>query len=104
MIESIFQSNRKTIRELCKKYEVEKLYFFGSSVNGKFVEGKSDLDIYIEIPIEKIKNLVRLKNEFRKIFKCPIDMFHESWIRHTELQKYIAEQKVLIYEKPNTRE
>lgn len=42
---TIIETHKSELFELCKKYEVQKLYAFGSVVNSGFDEKTSDIDL-----------------------------------------------------------
>lgn len=98
-IPSLFSSKLSEVQSLCEQLEIDELYFFGSSINGKFVEGKSDLDILVDTSRENIKNIVRLNFELKRMFGCSIDIFHKKWKRHKELEDYLKMNKKLIYKR-----
>lgn len=98
----IFTSKLEDVFKLCEKLNIEELYFFGSSINGRFVNGKSDLDILVDTSISNKKNIVRLGIELRKMFKCSVDIFHKKWQKHIELEEYLSTNKILIYKKTAT--
>ncbi len=90
------------VQNLCKRLNIVELYFFGSSVNGNFVPGKSDIDVLVYTQPEHIKNIVRLNFELKKIFNCPIDIFHKHWKKTDEFKKHLILNKVLIYKNTAT--
>lgn len=65
----LFSARIVEVQELCKQLEIDELYFFGSSINGTFVEETSDLDILVDTSIKNIKNIVRLSFELRVCLK-----------------------------------
>lgn len=94
-------SNLDKIHNCCRKYEVNKLYIFGSATTTKFKKGKSDLDLLIEISDSKIKNIIRFKNELRMITETNIDLFKVGWIKEEEMLNYLEKNRILIYDKEN---
>ena len=56
---------------LCKSYEVKSLYVFGSSINDKFNEDSSDIDLLIDFEPEKenFDNFMAVYDLFEHIFK-----------------------------------
>ena len=101
-IDNLFSSRLPEVQNLCRQLEIDELYFFGSSINGKFIKGKSDLDILVDTSKENIKNIARLNFELRKLFGCSIDIFHKKWRKHKELEDYLKMNKVLIYKRKKT--
>jgi predicted nucleotidyltransferase len=67
------QTNPEACIALCKRHNVKSLYAFGSSVSEKFNEGKSDIDLLVELntndPIRKGEALFFLvKKTFQDTF------------------------------------
>ena len=100
-IHSDIYSVLKQIRSSCKKYEVNKMYLFGSATTRKYRKGKSDLDLLIEIDDSRVRNLIRLKSELHLITGANIDLFKVGWIKTEEMLNYLSKNKVLIYNKEN---
>ena len=98
-VNKIFTTKLEDVFKICEKLDIEELFFFGSSINGKFVNGKSDLDILVDTTSKNKKNVVRLGIELRELFKCPVDVFHKKWANHRELMEYLNSNKILIYKK-----
>jgi predicted nucleotidyltransferase len=90
------------IYQICEKYNVIELYFFGSATNEKFREGQSDIDILVKLNNENKKNVVRLNIDLGILFNCPIDIFEESWINNSEFKSYLNNNKKLFYRKTST--
>jgi len=101
-IDTYFIGQIDQVKTLCEELSIEELYFFGSACNGKFIQGKSDLDILIKTSIENEKNLVKLSAELSKLFNCPVDVFHMNWAIHPEIQEYLDAYKVLVYPMPTS--
>ena len=85
------------IRQLCVMLNIQEFSLFGSSVNGNFQEGKSDIDCFIKTKPEDIHKIVRLEFELRKMFNTKIDIFHSAWNLHPEIEKYIERNKFVIF-------
>lgn len=85
------------VRDIAKSLSINELYFFGSSVNGNFIVGSSDLDVFIKTDLSNIKSVVKLKIQLSKLFNCHVDIFHDAWSRHPELDEFIRQNKQLIY-------
>lgn len=97
MVAPYFTPKLDEVYKICKLLKINKLYFFGSSINGKFIPGKSDLDVLVDTDDAHIKNVVRLNVELSKIYGCKVDLFHTRWDMNQELTDYLKENKVLIY-------
>lgn len=99
MVAPYFIPNLDEVYTICKLLNIDELYFFGSSINEKFIPGKSDLDVLVHTDDVDIKNIVRLNVELSKIYGCKVDLFHMKWNMNQELIDYLKENKVLIYKR-----
>lgn len=94
--------NSKEFLSLCKSHDVKVLYAFGSSINDKFKEESSDIDLLVEIntidPIKRGENLLDLWDKFEKFFQRKVDLLTNSSIRNPILRKSIDSSKILIYD------
>jgi len=95
-IDVYFEGKIEQVHAICADLSIEELYFFGSSCNGKFIQGKSDLDILINTSVENEKNLVKLSAELSKLFDCSVDVFHMNWSMHPEIQEHLDACKILV--------
>lgn len=89
------------IRKICKKYNVNKMYVFGSALSDKYKKGESDLDLLIDIDSIHLRNIVRLKGEISSVTGAKIDLFKVGWVKTEEMLNYLKRNKVLIYDKGN---
>ena len=96
------RSNSKEFLSLCKSHDVETLYAFGSSINNKFDENSSDIDLLVELntkdPIKRGENLIDLWDKFENIFQRKVDLLTNSSIRNPILRNNIDASKILIYD------
>ena len=82
------QIHQNAIAQLCKKYNVEKLYVFGSILIVKFHQ--LDLSKYAD-------NYFDLKFSLEEILKREIDLLEEKSIRNPYFLEVVNHQKQLIY-------
>jgi uncharacterized protein len=86
---------------LCKSHNVKYLYAFGSSVDERFDQKTSDIDLLVEIdspdPIERGEKLLSLWDLFEDFFNRKVDLLTESSIHNPYLKSNIDSTKVLIY-------
>lgn len=92
-----FEPKLPLLYELCEKIGVEELYFFGSSIDGRFDLTKSDLDVLVTFCDGKIANIVQLKRGLNRIYGVSIDVFCPQWIVHPEMQDYLSVNKLLLF-------
>ena len=87
---------------LCQSHEVKSLYAFGSSINERFNEDKSDIDLLIELstkdPLKNGEYLIELWNLFEVFFQRKVDLLTISQIKNPILKKNIENSKVLVYD------
>jgi uncharacterized protein len=88
------------LTELCKRYDIKKMYLFGSACSDKFSDD-SDIDILItfkDIPIEKYTdNYFELHYKLEELFKRKIDLLTENSLSNPFFIESIEETKQLLY-------
>ena len=88
---------------LCNKYEVTRMFLFGSSVTGNFNPDTSDVDIIVEIdnmpPERKGELLMQLWGELEKLFARKVDLLTTPNVRNPYLKNEIENTKLLIYDR-----
>ena len=102
-IDPIIEKRFDQLVALCKKYEVERVYAFGSVVSGAFKSKSSDIDLIVELapmaPLEKGEKLLSLWDELEKLYDREVDLLTDKPIRNPYLRKAIEETKQLIYDR-----
>ena len=92
--------NIAEIRTLCEKHDVEKLYLFGSALNGNF-NSKSDVDFLGKfLPIDLFhyfENYLSLKENLEKLTGRNIDLVEEQTLKNSVLINSINKNKELVY-------
>ncbi len=90
----------ESIKVLCKKHKVSKLYLFGSA-RGKLFNKNSDIDFLVAFSnislSEYFNNYISLKNKLTKLFNREIDLVEEQTLRNPILINSINKNKELIY-------
>ncbi len=88
---------------LCKKYNVDNLYVFGSALTSSFDKENSDIDLLVNISIadsiDRGEALIGLWNDLEKLFNKKVDLVTENSIRNPYLKAEIDRTKSLIYER-----
>lgn len=96
------KSRSESFRALCSSHQVKYVYAFGSAVTDRFDEGKSDIDLLVEIdvpdPVERGEELMSLWDELEALFHRKVDLLTESSLKNPFLRKSIDATKVLIYD------
>ena len=97
----LIQDNMDSLKLLCMKYHVGKLFVFGSVVNPSF-EPDSDIDFLVsfkKIRLEEYAdNYFDFKFSLEDLFKREIDLLEEKALKNPYLIKSIGSSKQLIYE------
>lgn len=96
----IIERNMDDLKILCKIYNVEKMYLFGSVLNSNF-NNKSDIDVLVRFKsIELLKyfdNYMNFKENLEKLFGREVDLIEEQTLRNPILINSINKSKTLIY-------
>jgi predicted nucleotidyltransferase len=98
---SFFTPYNEQISNLCKQYNVKKLFAFGSVLTDRFSE-KSDVDLIVDFDKHAVKdhfiNYFDFKYSLENVFKRDVDLLEEQPIRNSYLKENIENSKILIYE------
>ena len=99
-IPQIIENVKPRLVQLASKYKVDKLYVFGSAVNGKF-SNQSDIDFLVsfkKIPLlEFADNYFDFQEELERLFSRKVDLVIEQSIQNPYLVKSISDTKVPVY-------
>jgi len=94
------ESYKYIIQDLCKKYNVNSLYAFGSVLTDKF-HNQSDIDMIVsfkKIPLEiYADNYFDLKFTLQDVLQRSVDLLEEQAIKNPYFLQNINKNKQLIY-------
>lgn len=97
---NFLDQHKKSISQLCKSYDVNTLFAFGSVITNEF-RSDSDIDLVVDIqsldPITYADNYFNLKFELEKILERQVDLLEMKSIRNKFLKSEIDRTKVLLY-------
>ena len=97
---NFFDKYTSKISELCKRYNVKKLFAFGSVLTDHFNEN-SDVDLIVEFKRMPLKNYANnyfdFKFSLQNIFNKDVDLLESQTIKNPVLQRSIERNKLLIY-------
>lgn len=106
---SIIETNKHKISELCKSHYVKKLFVFGSVTRNDFNDD-SDIDLIYEFDIsgidfnnlnnaeyDYVDNLISFEEELEKLFNRKIDLLPNKEITNKYLRRFIEQDKILIF-------
>jgi predicted nucleotidyltransferase len=92
--------NINTIRQLCIKHKVSKLYAFGSVLTNKF-SNESDIDLIVDFENVDLNsyadNYFDFKFSLEDTFNRKVDLLENKAIKNPFLKKVIDSSKQLIY-------
>jgi uncharacterized protein len=97
---NIVEQNIDTIRVLCTKHKVARLFVFGSVLKNKLTKN-SDIDLIVdfgEIDVyEYADNYFDLKFSLENLFRRNVDLLEDKAINNPYLRQSIDSTKQLIY-------
>lgn len=97
---TLIDRNIDTIRSLCKKHKVAKLFVFGSILTDHFRKN-SDIDFIVDFQNMELydyaDNYFEFKTALENIFKRKIDLLENQAINNPYLRQSIDSQKQIIY-------
>ena len=92
----------KSLRDLCERFLVERLYLFGSAASGEFHPESSDLDFLVTFQpqpsVEYAENYLGLARALEELFHRRVDLVTESSIRNPYFLEMVTTQRELLYE------
>jgi predicted nucleotidyltransferase len=100
----IVQNNIDTIKNICKKYEVESLYLVGSAARGEGYKTDSDIDFILRYKKNKeglgvaAFDYFDLLFELENLFNKKVDLVVEESIKNYIFKQSIERDKQKIYE------
>jgi uncharacterized protein len=98
----IIQDNIDSIVKICQKYNVSRLYVFGSVLTDKFSEESSDLDFQVELypmnVLERGEKLIQFWDELEILYQRKIDLITDQPLRNPYFRKQLERTKQLIYD------
>lgn len=98
----ILEKQKELVR-LCTKYNVNRLYIFGSASTGNFSPSQSNVDIYVELeklsPIIRGENLMKLWDDLELLFNRKVDLLTDKSLKNPFLKKSIEKTQILLYDR-----
>ena len=98
-----FQEQQKPLRNLCERFQVERLYLFGSAAKGAIHSEKSDLDFLVTLQpqpsAEYAENYLGLARALEELFGRRVDLVTESSIRNRYFREAVNAQRELLYDR-----
>jgi uncharacterized protein len=92
-----------SLRKLCEQFRVERLYLFGSAVQGSFRSDSSDLDFLVVLqdqpPAVYAENYLGLAQGLEQLFERPVDLVTEQSIRNPYFRQTVFAARQLLYDR-----
>lgn len=105
MVDEFLIKHLADIKDICVKNNVERLYVFGSIVDGRFIKGKSDIDMLVEFneelysKKENAKSILKLWIQLQSILDTKVDLITNDNIEEAYFKKYLTLYKEIIYDR-----
>jgi len=105
MIDQYLLNHIDAIKKLCEHNKVDKLFAFGSVVDGRFEKGKSDIDLLVIFDNEALtkreraKALLSMWIQLQSLLNCKVDIITDTNIKGAYFKKYLELYKEMIYDK-----
>lgn len=102
-------TERKGLEALCKQYQVDRLYLFGSAMTDHFT-AESDLDIIVrfrelDLPPEDRGQLYwDLLDALEQLFGRKVDLLTDKKFSNPYFQREVDKTKTLIYDRSQSAE
>ncbi|HNR18786.1 MAG TPA: nucleotidyltransferase domain-containing protein [Bacteroidia bacterium] len=97
----LINQNIQAINELCRKHKVKELYAFGSVVDERKFNEKSDVDLIVKfdnIPVENYADYYfDLAEGFEKLFDRKVDLLIDKPIKNPYFKEAVEESKTMVY-------
>lgn len=109
LLPPLLVSRKETLATLCKEYQVEKLYLFGSATTGRFGPD-SDLDMVVrfqplEMPPEDRGQLYwDFLESLEQLLKRKVDLLTDKKFSNPYFRQEVEKTKVLIYDRSQSAE
>ncbi len=82
----LIKNNINQLNQICKSYDVKRLYVFGSLCTDKFDEETSDIDLIVELdqldPINRGEALLCIWDRFEELFGKKVDLLSRNQLRN----------------------
>lgn len=99
----LLQDKLPELAALCRRFEVEKLYAFGSAVSGRFSAETSDIDFMVRMGNRQptgayADRYLNLAESLERLLGRRVDLVTEESIRNPHFQREIEATRCLVYE------
>lgn len=100
---SLIEKSKPALADLCRRFEVRRLYLFGSGTSARFDANTSDLDFLVELadrqPTKSYADrYLGLAEALERLFGRRVDLVTEQSIRNPFLRREVQATRQLLYE------
>ena len=100
---SLVEQSRPALAELCRRFNVRRLYIFGSAATDGFNPDSSDLDFVVDLADrqptgEYADRYLGLAESLEALFGRPVDLLTEQSLRNPYLRREVQTTRELVYE------
>ncbi len=97
----LLAERQEIVRELCRRFGVERLDVFGSAARGEFVPGRSDIDLLVRFANAGAPGYadryLGFAESLEAALNCPVDLLTERSLRNPFLIEQIERDRVSLY-------
>lgn len=95
-------SLKEPLVRICRRFRVERRYFFGSAADGRFNTKRSDFDFLVTLeeqpPSEYADNYLGLAEALEKLFGRRVDLVTERSIRNPYFRETVVATRQVVYD------
>ncbi len=96
----IVEANIETIRDLCRRHKVNKLFLFGSVLTGRF-KNDSDIDFIVDFKgvelYDYADNYFDFKSALENLLHRKVDLLEDQAVQNPYLRQSVDSSKQLVY-------
>ena len=96
----MIDSKSTKLKSICKQFNVNRLYVFGSAAKGELRDG-SDIDLIVEFDRSNyhgaFDQFMGLKETLEDFYNRPIDLLASRKFRNHIFEREVEDSKVLVY-------
>ena len=100
-MQPIIETRRAEVAQLCRRFNVRRLYLFGSAIPSDFDPSQSDVDFLVEFedhaPPGAFETYFGLKEALEELLGLPVDLVMEKAVRNPYLRMSIERTKEPLY-------
>ncbi len=99
---SLVESKSGMLRELCRRYGVQRLELFGSAATDAFDPSRSDLDFLVEFLPEQdlgpwLRHYFDFQAELARLFERPVDLVLAAAVKNQHFRRELERTRTLLY-------